>query len=348
MRYQRGQAETIEVTCLDMGKRFWKQQITSTLYESLQANDIITALFTVYGEMEASDISLASMDFVIDKVQFIEENLMDAGLMCVQPKAYRLFFDYAGVLCSKITVAPDASSWDYDGREVEWLEYSWQDPTVNKVLVAGRTLDPVEIQGPEVKWGWMDNWVLPLTTHVKTFYKAFPPPSDTFGGTYAANRAVLTDSGGNSVGALWVSKEDRDGCWISAVSSKYQPFGFAYIGFDIYGKDTSLSTSVLMGSAKDDPLIAKYGEIIEEIENPLVQTTEDADFLAAATLRIALWYRYQPKLRVPCNLVHEPGDRITAFNPRTGQTHSLYIREITHRHARGTEASTELSCLLIT
>ena len=60
MRYQRGEAEALEITCFDMGKRFWRQQITSTLYEEQQANGIVSDLFTTYGGMSGRDLEAAA------------------------------------------------------------------------------------------------------------------------------------------------------------------------------------------------------------------------------------------------------------------------------------------------
>jgi hypothetical protein len=340
MRYERGEAEAIELTCFDLGKRFWRQQITSTLYQNEQANAIVADLFTSYGDMDAGDIDLAALDYAIEQVQFVEENLMDARLMCLQPKTYRLYFDHAGRLRSRPATAPETSSWDYDGRQIAWLDYEWTDPTVNKVIVAGRTLGVQENAGPEVRWARCTDYATRLARSSTSWSVPFPS-----GEVYTANRVVLTDNPFGVVRRIGIYSEDRNGV---VVLAKTQPIGAsAYVGFDLYGKPTSVATPVVSGGAQDDALIARYGEVIEEIENPLIQTDEDADALAQDVLRVAKWYRYRPRLRVPCNLAHEPGDRISATNPRTGQTHALYVREVCHRYARGAQCATELACLLI-
>jgi len=340
MRYERGEAESIEVTCFDMGKHFWQQQITSTLYENQQANDIVGDLFTTYGGLGAGALDLAALDYPIAQVQFVEENLMDAGLMCLQPKMYRLYFDHAGTLRSRPATALASSSWDYDGARIEWLGHEWADPAVNKVIVTGRTLGPQETAGEESRWAQCINYQTRAQRTTTTWFVPFPS-----GYVYTRNRVVLTYNPWGMVERIGIYSEDRDGVVVLA-RHRAAPLG-STISFDLYGRPTTLATPVVTGSAQDDALIARYGEVIEEIENPLVQSADDANALAQEVLRVAKWYRYRPRLRVPCNLAHEPGDRITAHNPRTGQTHALYVREVTHRCARGREAATELACLLI-
>lgn len=147
--YQAGRPDVMTVPVFDMGKNLWPMRVTSDLYQTQQVNDILTDVFTGKGGVDAGDIALAAQSYPVEQIQFVDEPIMDIGANLMMPSLYRLFWDYDGKLVSKAPAPPESSSWDYSLGDVVLVSHQWDDPTVNKVIVWGRNLEPERQLGPE-------------------------------------------------------------------------------------------------------------------------------------------------------------------------------------------------------
>ncbi|HOF86850.1 MAG TPA: hypothetical protein PLZ36_01930, partial [Armatimonadota bacterium] len=150
--YRRGDDELLTVHLLDGAGRFCHQEIISPLYQQVQANDIVSALFTTYGGMDASAIQLAAADYLVPRVQFVEEALMDAGHLLMQAARRRLFFDADGVLRSAPLAPPAAPQWTIGAREIMQVTDAWAPPPATRCTVTGRTQASQRQVGEEVLW----------------------------------------------------------------------------------------------------------------------------------------------------------------------------------------------------
>ena len=103
----------------------------------------------------------------------------------------------------------------------------------------------------------------------------------------------------------------------------------------------------IVAEVEDTDLIAKYGEIELEIDNPLLDTSEKCKSLAENELQKAKWFRYEAKLTILSNMAHQVMDVIEVYNPTMKQSYKLYVREIKQHYTRGEEDLDELTCAII-
>jgi len=103
----------VTLECLDGGQNWWQQEITSYFYEAglgstplyYTAHEIIKDLFEAYAGLDPfTDFTLDPLSDwpVLGDVQFEQEPLAIAAAKLLQPKGYRLFFDYDGLVSSAL------------------------------------------------------------------------------------------------------------------------------------------------------------------------------------------------------------------------------------------------------
>jgi|GEM_PF-3588541 len=345
--YEAGKADEITVPLLDMGKSFWDMKVSSELYTNEYVNTILTDIFTSKGNLTEDEITLAAGEYLVDKIQFIDETLMDIGWMLMSPNFYRLYFNYNGHLVSRPSTPSNISRWDYSLNDVRIVDYEWGDPTTNKVIVKGRNL------APERQLGESEDF---LEVEADLFVKS-DGTSDHHAKTLLFKWEEWTD--GDVYEDITIRKLEggdshTDEWWAKVMGPFYYENGFAFafpgsgddtLGAIFTGKLVSYLVPRVTGEAKDQTLIDKYGEIVTEIDNPIIQDNADAAALAQDYLDRAKSYRYQMTLEVVQNLSHEPGDRITFPHPRTGETINCQVLRVTHKTAIGGEATTILEVL---
>ncbi len=338
--YQAGRPDVITVPLWDMGKTFWEQRVTSDLYQGEGVNDILTSIFVSKGGMAAGDIDLAGQTYNVAQIQFIDEVLMDIGGMLMLPNLYRLYFNYEGKLVSRGSEAPGTSSWDYSGNEVELVGYEWDDPTVNRVVVTGRNLEPAKQYGEEVMWYEVhadvlqrDSW-----TWVRMKWE-----ERTEGVEYSECRVEAAP--GNTRNDEWWAKVQGPYYYDWGVAWRFPSSRDDTLHAYFYGKRVSYYVPRVQGQAEDAALVAKYGAIVEEIDNPVMQDAASCATLAEAILEREKAYRYRMTIRVVQNLSHEPGDRITFQHPRSGAVIAAQVLRVTHTTMVGGECATELDLL---
>ncbi len=354
----------LRVTAYDMGKTLWEKRITSDVFEAAEVNDILTAILTDECGVAPDNINLAPQSYEVEQIQFVDEVAMDVGLMLMQPNDYRLYWDYDGNIVSKANAAPGTSSWDYDGRHVMRESYEWDDPAANKVVVLGRNGETTESLGEEVLFGYMLGDIL---RHGRTL-NGIHWADVTGGQVYRECRLAK-----NTDPAVGKGDSHSDAWWTAVFADHAEPWtdeeeysetvktagdGIApgvrwlcpgsddhYLQASVYGKPITSTTPRVNGSDEDTDLIAQYGEVLLEIDNPVIQTDEDAATVAAAVLARIKNSRYRPTITVLQNLTHEPGDRITYVSKLTRAVVAAQVERVTHRIVLGQEASTTLELI---
>jgi hypothetical protein len=326
--YGRGQGEMIRVRALDRAGRALRTEITSPRYLDSQASAIITALFTAYGGLAPAEIALSPVDYVVPRVQFVEESLMDAGYLLAQAAGRRLFFDAEGVLRWEPLGVPGVVAWSHaDGKAIVAAREERRPPRATRVTVTGRLHDPVRQAGDEVAWA-------EATARDYEYGLMLEVPFAPSGAVYEEVRlepvtplapfeqVTLYASSGTGITVKIVSPGGRD------------------ITFRCHGKQVYYTTPYAVGTASDPALATRVGDIAREVTNPAVRDDLGAALLAARLLEEAIRAQRRLTLRLLANPGLEPGDLLAITHPRTGE--ALYVLADAVRHAgrRGVEDST--------
>jgi len=338
INYSPANPTMLEIPIFDYGKNYWDLRITSDVYLSQNVNTILSNVFVDKGFLSAADFALAEQTYNVQQIQFIDETLMDIAYMLMMPNNCRAYFNYDGKLVTRGANAPSTSSWDY-GSEVQVSDFLYDDPSYNRVVVSGRNMEPTKSLGPEIKFFDIDVDII--------------KPS---GGIFRINWKY--DTQGNVYDECRIEKDVADthgtAFW-SNISGPYYTTQGVYWRFpgsritrlqaNFYGKLVSWYLPRAMGTAKDDALIAVYGEKTFEVDNPVVQTSARAATIAANILDRIKKYANRIQIIVVQNLMHEPGDHISFQHPKTGAAIHGQVTRVTHRVDIGGDAITILDLL---
>jgi hypothetical protein len=332
--YRRGEGETLTVHLLDRAGDALQREICSELYTNHPARDIITALFTAHG-VSASEIVLAPSSYRVPRIQFVAETLMDAGQLLAEAMLQHLYFDADGVLRSRPLALPGTVDWTYaDGRAVVSVRDGWEVPTFTACLVTGRTLPGLREVSEEVLWqsatvqGY--EWGAMVNIPFMPRGAVFEDIRLEVAGTLAPFEQV----------ALYSA--DAKGIVVKVVS----PIGRT-LTIHCFGKQVYYNTPYVQAVAKDDALIARFGQVRMEHANTTLGDTILALALATHQLDLARWRQHTVTARLLANPGLEPGDLLSLTHPRTGQALLLLADTVTHAARRGSEDATTVTGLVV-
>jgi hypothetical protein len=328
-RYRRGEGELLTVHLLDRAGRFFSQEITSPLYQNVQANAILNALFTSYGGLAPDDIQLAPVDYLVPRIQFVEEALMDAGHLLMQAARQRLFFDADGRLRSAPLQPPAEAAWTVAARDIVWAQDAWAPPPATVYTVTGRTQASLRQVGDEVLWQ-------EVTVSGYQFGVMANVPFTPAGAVYEEIRLEpVTPLTAFEQVALYGTS--GDGITVKVLS----PAGRA-LTFRCYGKQVYYTTPSVMATVEAADLLARFGAIRDEVTNTVVKDEATALWLAGHALDEARWSQHTLTLRLLGHPGIEPGDLLALAHPRTGQPLCLLANRVAHAGRRGREEWTEV------
>lgn len=329
-----GGRETLTLRLLDRAGRALRREITSPLYEEMQATAIVAALFTDFGALTPSEISLAPVECVIPRVQYVGESLMDAGQQVMQAARHRLFFDAAGTLRSAPLrpVAPVAWTLDNPAHLLA-LRDTRQPPAATRCVVAGAMQGALREVGGEVMWEEVtgSNYDYGVTVDV---------PFSPAGAVYEEIRLeILTPLADYEQVTLYAVRPD--GITLKIIS----PAGRA-ITVRCHGRQVFYSTPTAIGVAEDLALLVPWGERRLEIDNGAIADDATAAALADDLLTLARYGRRVLTLTLLAHPGLEPGDRLTFTHPHTAEPLTLFADSVTHRGTPGREDVTIVEALV--
>lgn len=327
-RYRRGEGEVLAARLLDRAGRAFAREITSPRYQGMQANAIVTALFTDFMGLTEDDIQLAPADYLTPDSQFVEETLMDAGCLLMQAARRRLFFDAEGRLRSASVELPNTPQWtDVAARDILWLRENWTPPAATTCAVTGRMQASLRQVGEETLWQ-------EVTASAYQFGMMVNVPFAPTGAVYEEVRVepVTPLAPFEQIALYGVSP---DGITVKILS----PAGRA-LTFRCYGKQVFYTTPYVLATADDADLSARFGAIRRDVANPAVKDETTALWLATQTINEARWSMHTVTLRLLANPAIEPGDALAIIHPRTGQPLLLLANAIGQAGQRGLEEYT--------
>ena len=344
-------------------------QTTSGLYgadgmapATWQANDIVEDLFTRHGGLAPADFNLSALAFPIGDVQFDNANLLEAAAQCLQPKGYRLWFDYDGRLTSGLLIpAAFASVLTIPAGAVERVpEITLQPPVANRIMVAG---GPAETLRPEVgegqewaksSYGWdhpgdhnqlgggdCEEYKLECPEGALNYYGAryrmVGPQGQHFRRSFITN---ITFQSLNIWPAFnvtpdidyewWNDVEERQECFVMWESFRGPGEDGMIIAFtfEVWGYPYQWVRPSIDVQTWDDDLIVAYGERKRTVQAPLAHDYDLAERVANDELILA------QKSVLPgsatlrgCDLRIEPNDVVTITRP-TGGAFDLWVHSL--------------------
>ena len=166
----RGDGNFYDLTVWDMSKNYYKNKITTGLYESQTVAAIFTDVAANYMNLSASEYTAPSITTTIPQVQFIEELPMDILNKILQIDNYYADFDEEGVLVAKLINYEATTDFTYyeDGTDtiaankapvmnIHAINFSWDDNALNnKVIVLGQEEATEEEEFPEEFMGFLN------------------------------------------------------------------------------------------------------------------------------------------------------------------------------------------------
>lgn len=274
--------------------------------------------------------------------------------------------------------ANKAPAMNIEGFESEWFD----DELVNRVVVVGETASKDETTFPEEFMGFIQGsagWF--SRSQEFTFYFSedkqlycVEPRLDIkdscsnrfFGGGESLsspgsgkqNYCTINQNTSNQVVALYVLIATSIACaWLVGKGVIFNPLAFVLataitiLGqvsnfyYEIYAKPVGEpAPETIEAVAEDATLIQQYGEIKKEIDNPFLDTYDKCKALADNELQKAKWFRKKPTITIVQNMGHQVQDIIQVFNPHTGYSYKVYVREVHRSYKRGGQILDELVC----
>ncbi|MHA1437985.1 MAG: hypothetical protein ACTSPD_10445 [Promethearchaeota archaeon] len=274
--------------------------------------------------------------------------------------------------------ANKAPAMNIESFESEWFD----DELVNKVVVIGETPTTEETTFPEEFMGFIQGasgWFSKSQDFTfyfsedKQLYCEEPRldvkdscSNDFFGGGESIsspgagkqNYCTIHQNTSNQVSILYVLIAGALACAVLVGKAiVFNPLAFVVataitilgqVGnfyYEIYAKPVGEpAPETIEATAEDAELIQQYGEIKKEIENPFLDTYEKCKALADNELQKAKWYRKKPVITIVQNMGHQVQDIIRAYNPHTGYSYKVYVREVHRSYTRGGQIMDELVC----
>lgn len=327
--YERGADEVLEVYAVDRSKNLLSRQVTTDVYENKQANAIIRDVFMTYGGLSSDDIDLASLDYVIPSVQFVDETVMDIARICLAPKGYRVYFDARGKLVSIPPPLPTGvPTAKYESR-VRVVRSEWGDSDLpNRVIVYGKTLnlfEPVLEEQVLGTWsgtvGLWNEWAT-VTCWYSVDHKLKVKDPKIAGGQVVDGWTFL---GPNVTWGLITQKTDyycevkiwnKEHIWNKGdfeLTLKGRPLGTAVPG-------------VIIAEASDEEAIElQGGDVIQEVEDLPIYDYDTAKGLSDTMIAEYKWLRKQVSGEVVSGIPSRGGDVVRLHNKRNGMSHDVFV-----------------------
>jgi hypothetical protein len=346
-KYSRGAEQILSVKCFDKSKNLLKAKVTTDIYENMQANDIVADIAINHAGLNPSELNLAPLDFTIKSVQFIDELSWDAMFMPLQAALHNLYFDEEGKLRSSKINFNKTVSWTYDNSDfVIFYQPKWSDDDIkNIVRVYGRNIsEPKLVPLAEKLLVTFTKHVMSgESSHTETLYYF-----DDHTRTAVDVRMEYTAIKEKWDTSDYASIQEKTDHYVKVkLRNKNHKSTDADITVNIYGKPLGQAApDVLAAEAMDEYLINQYGEVEDKIDNPLIQTEQQAQYLADQRLQLHKWSRNKMNIQVVGNMAHQAGDIIEVWHPVYKRMVRLYIYKVKHQYAREKHDITDLYCYI--
>jgi hypothetical protein len=335
-----GSEDTITVSCFDKSKNLLNAKITTDLYENMQMVDIAEDILLNYADFSASEFNLPNIDFLVSRVQFIDEYIWDALLMLLQTKGYTLGFNRQGVLVAYPGIDPEnwtvSKIYDEDAP-IGWYQPEWNDDDLkNTVKVIGRDLNIGEtvLLPEEQLFSATERLGAGDHRRYRTYYYFDDHSREAHNVRIEWQGLEETWDTSDYVKIVNVTRH-----WIKVeYHNENHKTPDADFQLTCFGQPLGQALpSPIIKVVDDDALVAEYGVREMEISNPLLDTEAKVTEIANRELTKSLWQRNQISFEVAYDNEVDVGDVVQVWHHKYEKYLTLYVQSLDLNYEEGSK-----------